>query len=737
MQPLLALILLALVLFAPSTHPAAAHGYVIRSIPEDRATLERSPARLQYWFSEGLEPEFSSINLRDEQGNVIAEGGVSEEDDSLLVVRLTEPLPDGAYVVELRPAFASDGHVIVETRVFFVGEEVGGVEGQPADDTARPLEVIWKALLFNSTYLLFGTAILYAHVLVPIWGSSKHPRGLLPPRVMRRLTILMWGALLVAAYANVMALLQQTTIFFGVSLDLALEGGLWEVVRIGSRFGDVWNFRMLVLLVVALLLGAAQYFGGQYPKTVRSFWVASTWVLALLLGAQAVNSHAAGSLVMPWVAIAMHWLHAVAVAFWIGGIAALALVLPVALRPYDEEARWEALRPVMRRFSRYAVGALLVVITSGLYSASNWFFSPNDLTTTYGRALGYKLGMIALLLLVAALHHVALRPHLLRWLPFKRLADWARRFGVSLRVETVFAVATISLAALLSATPIPEPEFLQREIETPNAVQEIDATTVQVAITPGGTGVNTLDIVVNRDGEAADGLQAEVQFVAPQLGERSPWEIAEPAENGLYVLASDRIDEIGRWWTLIDLRDATGDFTRAAFEWNISDDATLIQELPPSWFTLLMAFLTTAAVGYVLWPSLQALAARMEWSLLNIAISVSAIVVSTALLIFSVVFIQQQQAAQQAALNPPPQLVNPILPDAESLSVGEPLYNEACAAWEGNEDLGALINQLVFLRDEDLFRATERGWRDLPPCTGDLTDEQRWHLVNYIRTLRE
>ncbi|MCA9912534.1 MAG: CopD family protein, partial [Anaerolineae bacterium] len=550
--------------------PTAAHGYVIRSIPEDRATLERSPARLQYWFSEALEPDFSSIHLRDQEGNVLASGGVSEEDNSLLVLRLPDALPDGAYVVELRPAFASDGHVLVETRVFFIGEEVGGVEGQAADDTARPLEVVWKTLLFSATYLLFGTAVLYSNVLVPVWGSEKYPRGLLPPRVMRRLTLLMWGALLVAAYANVMALLQQRTIFFGVSLDLALEGGLWEVVRIGSRFGDVWNFRMLGLLIVGILLGAAQYFGGQYPRTVRSFWVATTWLVGLLLGAQAINSHAAGSLIMPWVAMAIHWLHVTAVAFWIGGIAALALVLPVALAPYDDSARWEALRPLMRRFSRYVTGALLVVITSGIYSASNWFFSPADFATTYGTALATKLAMIALLLAVAVLHHVALRPQLLGRFPFKGLANWAKRFGLSLRVETAFAVVTITLAALLSATPIPEPEFLQREVQTPNATKTIEDTTVQVAITPGGTGINTMDIVVNQDGESADDLTVEVQFVAPELGERSRWELAEPAENGLYVLATDRIDKLGHWWTLIDLTDSAGSRTRAAFEWNIS-----------------------------------------------------------------------------------------------------------------------------------------------------------------------
>ncbi|MDX2140983.1 MAG: copper resistance protein CopC [Chloroflexota bacterium] len=111
------------------TDVVRAHGYLIRAIPEDRAVLERSPARVQYWFSEGLEPQYSTIVVRDQAGNEIATGGLSENDDKLLTVRLPNNLPDGAYTVDLRLAFASDGHVIVERRVFFVGEAVAGVGG--------------------------------------------------------------------------------------------------------------------------------------------------------------------------------------------------------------------------------------------------------------------------------------------------------------------------------------------------------------------------------------------------------------------------------------------------------------------------------------------------------------------------------------------------------------------------------------------------------------------------------
>ena len=107
--------------------PAQAHGYVVRSVPEDRVTLKHPPARLQYWFSEDLEPEFSQISLRNQAGTVLAEGSVDPDNRALLALQVPSDLPDGAYIVDLRPAFASDGHVVAESRVFFVGQEVGGV----------------------------------------------------------------------------------------------------------------------------------------------------------------------------------------------------------------------------------------------------------------------------------------------------------------------------------------------------------------------------------------------------------------------------------------------------------------------------------------------------------------------------------------------------------------------------------------------------------------------------------
>ena len=81
----------ALLLALPGV--ALAHGYLLRSIPGDRAVLERAPVRVQYWFSEDLEPAYSAVTVYDAEGNPIATGGVEGPAPSLRLVSDCRGMP--------------------------------------------------------------------------------------------------------------------------------------------------------------------------------------------------------------------------------------------------------------------------------------------------------------------------------------------------------------------------------------------------------------------------------------------------------------------------------------------------------------------------------------------------------------------------------------------------------------------------------------------------------------------
>ena len=211
---------------------------------------------------------------------------------------------------------------------------------------------------------------------------------------------------------------------------------------IGSRFGDVWIFRLVLLVFCAVLIFVAEFYRPLLPQLSAGIWRGLPWLGALFVGLTMVTSHAAGSTLLPWLAILVDWLHALAAAFWLGGALALTLVLPPALRALDDESRRQAIRAVMRRFSRIVSPLLALIIVSGIYNAANFFLTGDDVSSSYGRALGLKLLLLAPILLVAA---GSILPCVRRWpkawhrlLPYchspcasalRRQLKPARRFG--------------------------------------------------------------------------------------------------------------------------------------------------------------------------------------------------------------------------------------------------------------------------------------------------------------------
>lgn len=729
---LISLFMLAILPLVLSPGTVLAHGYLIRSIPEEGAVLERSPSRIQYWFSEGLEADFSSLTVRNQQGSVVAQGGLSAENNALLTARLPNNLPDGAYIVDMRIAFASDGHVIAQSRVFFIGTAVDGIRGENALNQANLLEVIWRVLSLSSTMLLFGVTVLYTAVLIPAWGNRSYRAGLLPPRVMSTLNRVMMSALVVAYIGNILALLQQSMVFFETDLTRVITQNLWGVVRASTRFGDLWSARMILLILVTGVFALSLYLRKDQPETVRPFWAANAWALLLLIGTFSAGSHAAGSIIWPWVATFNDWLHGIGVGLWVGGVAALTLVLPGALAPYSGEPRRQALLAVMQRLSRIATACLLLVIATGIYSASTWIYAPADLTSTnFGLTLSTKVIMVASLVGVGFLHYSALRPE--RYARFQAGLAGISRFIPTLRIESLLALAVLISVGFLSATPVPIPYFIQEGVPAPTSSQVIDDFNISLALTPGGPGVNTYDARITRAGQPVDHLNIRLQMVNPNRDMRGAWETLESAENGTYIGVGADITRAGIWWALVDLYMPDQTIQRAAFTWQITDEAAVQQTQPPRLQHVFALMLVLAAVGWALYPFGRTLYHRLDLNAANVTIVIGAVIGTILLILMGVVIIQNTGVLYDQTLNPIPSVMNTVIPDQASLERGQTLYTASCPAWEQD---ARFVERLARIRDEQLFNATREGWQGSPACSDSLSEDDRWAIVNYIRTFQ-
>jgi methionine-rich copper-binding protein CopC len=100
------------IVLALAPGPAWPHASLVRSSPARRAALVKAPARVQLWFNERLEGEFSRLSVWDASGQQVdgRDVQVDATDPKKLSVGLP-PLPPGAYVVRFR-VLSVDGHIV-------------------------------------------------------------------------------------------------------------------------------------------------------------------------------------------------------------------------------------------------------------------------------------------------------------------------------------------------------------------------------------------------------------------------------------------------------------------------------------------------------------------------------------------------------------------------------------------------------------------------------------------------
>lgn len=92
---------------------------------------------------------------------------------------------------------------------------------------------------------------------------------------------------------------------------------------------------------------------------------------------------------------------------------------------------------------------------------------------------------------------------------------------------------------------------------------------------------------------------------------------------------------------------------------------------------------------------------------------------------------------------------NPIAADADSVALGQKFYKEQCFSCHGakghgdgpgakdlDRPAGNLADPKMWQQtDGEIFWKTTEGNKPMPNFGQLLTDEQRWHIVNYVRTL--
>jgi len=96
---------------ASAAAPANAHAFLDHATPAVGSTVHGSPSRVELWFTQELEPAFSTVRVLDQANRRQDKGDaqVAARDATLLQVSLPQ-LPPGRYRVEWR-VLSVDTHV--------------------------------------------------------------------------------------------------------------------------------------------------------------------------------------------------------------------------------------------------------------------------------------------------------------------------------------------------------------------------------------------------------------------------------------------------------------------------------------------------------------------------------------------------------------------------------------------------------------------------------------------------
>ncbi|MFJ7967898.1 copper resistance CopC/CopD family protein [Streptomyces sp. NPDC096324] len=367
---------LVLVLFG-GVGGASAHAALTGTDPREGSVLKSAPRRVTLTFSESIGLFDDSFRVLDPENRRVRTGEPEHADGRSDTAGVTLPrgLGDGTYTVAWR-VVSADSHPVSGAFTFSVGKP-SATPAPPPPTAGDPLS---SALYDIARYAAYtGLALLIGAVTFVLACGF--------PGSVRRLLVTGWWILLGSTFA---LLLLRGPYERGTGVSEVFDpDGLSDTLA--SRPGVVLVARLALLAAVAFVpprppvrdRGAGR--GVLVLGVLFSLALAVTW---------AASEHASAGIQVP-AAMVSSVLHLLAMAVWLGGLAALLAALHRPAEPVPPA--------VVTRFSRLALASVAVLAVTGVYQSWRGLGSWDALTSTeYGRLLVVKVVLVALLLAGAA-----------------------------------------------------------------------------------------------------------------------------------------------------------------------------------------------------------------------------------------------------------------------------------------------------------------------------------------------
>lgn len=773
-----ALIVVATSVFAPFMHGhAEAHAVLVSSSPENGAQEQRPPFRVVLNFSEPVEPRLTDIRVLDQDGEQVDSGDVEVNPDDRRTASVGVPtLPPGLYTVEFNNVSSVDGHPWNGIYQFIVlnpdGTVPEGAEFDPdavsASGTGLLPPAVDSALKWIGLVALAavaGAAFFLFAVLRPAAGFLDDEQYQAAADAGERWVVNLAHVLLPLSFIASAALLLISVNRFETGTSF------WEYVT-EVRTGQYRGLQ-LALLVVALV-GADVLF---LAKSARWRNVGLTIAIAASLGAlltYSLVSHSAVGEGRYW-STASDYLHLVASAVWLGALIMLVPVLMWVRKRFDETTRFLYLANTFDRFSIVAGVSVVIIIATGAFNGMAAVPTSDAMTeTTYGRVLLAKIALILPLLAIAGVNALVLKPRLVSVIDGlyqrggtedrNRRAAWERSLAWlqswlprTIAVEIVLVVAVFASVGVLTQTSTAEGEIAQQRAaeQAGNVFRDVRTDgdlTLELKIQPNTVGLNRYDVQITESGgPIEDVTQARLRFFYqdPAATGTDDQGFAElllrQSADGGYTGQGAYFTQPGSWRVEVGIQQEEGDDISRTFIVGVappevdttSDDPWSLPFTVFTWNEVVGAALAIIGVMILLY--------RQSFSWMRASGYRVAVTGATAFLLAGAVLVL---GVDQHSTVANPQAGNPVEPTNESIEAGRMLFQQNCIVCHGPEGRGDgpqaenldprpvdIRQHLPLHTDPQFYAFIANGvpGTAMPAWSGQLSEEDIWNLVNFMR----
>ncbi|MGE0598397.1 MAG: copper resistance protein CopC [Dehalococcoidia bacterium] len=714
----LVLVVLGATLALGKVETALGHAALLSSDPAANSFLQRPPGQISLSFAEPIDTRSSTITLLDANGQPVAIPAASVGGASMTVA--LPQLKPGIYNVIWANVSRVDGHAIRGSFPFTVlnpdgslPDQSNAVGGLSNDSDPPPLAdgVAVRALS------LLGLAMVVAGAVVMLLLDS-------PDRPFRK-------GLVLTVYAGTLVLLAATALNFATIHD-AYDSVAIRNLIFNTPAGGYWLTRIGLVMLIAV----ANTFAFDAPRRTAAALIGCVGVY---LWAYTATSHAAAGAGSSW-AKGLDILHGVSALVWIGAVAGIA----IAARLLRKDAAWQTFVP---RFSLLASVCVFMLLGTGFLGAFVEIDKVSKLwETNYGVILLIKLGLMLPLLLVAGYNAKYGKSLLTRG-----TQQAQRRFLLFASGELALGLAVFVFAAMLTQTTVAKSIVIAPDRKPFDETTNVSDLQIKLAINPNQTGLNTYRVELH---DAAGGLVAAqrvrltFRYQEDQTIGASTL-ILSSTETGVYVGQGPFMTIEGRWRVETEVRRADTDDIVGFFDVRPAGTAVLAGLSGTAWSNPAPGLNWNQFGGFVfLIAGLGFALARTPVRRLGREAGWAASGMTMAGFSFGVLLLFGVHSHVPTTGLP----ANPIYPDADSISKGRTLYAANCSACHGQSGVppkGLDLNpypldltvhvplhadgQLyLFIRDGIAGSAMPAWGKADPP----LTDEQIWHLVNFLRTLQ-